>query len=298
MIERDTLLSHLHQTLEADRFKDYGPNGLQVEGKSQIRKVVTGVTASLALIEAAVAEGADALLVHHRRPVGDVRVRLDDRLLTRLRLVGLARDGGMLAGPAGAAVAAARSDLGGPGSDFGRGLATAGSDHGGPGLSRSEFGEGMGNPEQNTRTKDGAPGQVEKKQPTRKIDISALDQSFEFLEASILESQQAESRLSVVEEGGLGFSDEPEIKAGWREAWNNKFIQEKALRAAIKQLEFSLAAAMVDLCRVCYEETLPLQRRCLLKQSLIAWLCTRVARLNVLIIDLEEGSNGDWKPRP
>ena len=65
MIERDTLLSHLHQTLEADRFKDYGPNGLQVEGKSQIRKVVTGVTASLALIEAAVAEGADALLVHH-----------------------------------------------------------------------------------------------------------------------------------------------------------------------------------------------------------------------------------------
>lgn len=65
MIERDTLLSHLHQMLEADRFKDYGPNGLQVEGKAHIHKVVTGVTASLALIEAAVAEGADALLVHH-----------------------------------------------------------------------------------------------------------------------------------------------------------------------------------------------------------------------------------------
>lgn len=65
MIERDTLLSHLHQMLEADRFKDYGPNGLQVEGKARIHKVVTGVTASLALIEAAVAEGADALLVHH-----------------------------------------------------------------------------------------------------------------------------------------------------------------------------------------------------------------------------------------
>ena len=65
MIERDTLLSHLHQMLEADRFKDYGPNGLQVEGKARIHKVVTGVTASLAMIEAAVAEGADALLVHH-----------------------------------------------------------------------------------------------------------------------------------------------------------------------------------------------------------------------------------------
>lgn len=65
MIERDTLLSHLHQMLEADRFKDYGPNGLQVEGKAHVHKVVTGVTASLALIEAAVAEGADVLLVHH-----------------------------------------------------------------------------------------------------------------------------------------------------------------------------------------------------------------------------------------
>ncbi len=61
MIDRDTLVNHLHALLEADRYKDYGPNGLQVEGKSQIRKVVTGVTASLAMIEAAAAEGADAL---------------------------------------------------------------------------------------------------------------------------------------------------------------------------------------------------------------------------------------------
>ena len=49
VIERDTLVSHLHQMLEADRFKDYGPNGLQVEGKASIHKVVTGVTASLTL---------------------------------------------------------------------------------------------------------------------------------------------------------------------------------------------------------------------------------------------------------
>jgi dinuclear metal center YbgI/SA1388 family protein len=65
VIEREALVSHLQALLEVDRFKDYGPNGLQVEGRTQVRKVVTGVTASLALIEAAAAEGADAILVHH-----------------------------------------------------------------------------------------------------------------------------------------------------------------------------------------------------------------------------------------
>lgn len=89
MIERETLLSHLHQMLEADRFKDYGPNGLQVEGKARIHKVVTGVTASLALIEAAVAEGADALLVHHglfwRGQDGRVTGWMKQRLATLLR---------------------------------------------------------------------------------------------------------------------------------------------------------------------------------------------------------------------
>ncbi len=65
MIERDALQSHLQQLLEADRFKDYGPNGLQVEGKREIHKVVTGVTASLALIDAAIAAKADAIVVHH-----------------------------------------------------------------------------------------------------------------------------------------------------------------------------------------------------------------------------------------
>lgn len=65
MVERGTLVNHLQALLEVDRFKDYGPNGLQVEGRAEVRKVVTGVTASLALIEAAIAEGADALIVHH-----------------------------------------------------------------------------------------------------------------------------------------------------------------------------------------------------------------------------------------
>ncbi len=65
MTTRDELESYLSTLLEIDRFKDYGPNGLQVEGKPSITKLVSGVTASLAFIEAAAAAGADALLVHH-----------------------------------------------------------------------------------------------------------------------------------------------------------------------------------------------------------------------------------------
>jgi dinuclear metal center YbgI/SA1388 family protein len=64
-IDREVLTAYLDETLEAGRFKDYGPNGLQVEGRARIRKLVSGVTASLALIDAAIAEGADAILVHH-----------------------------------------------------------------------------------------------------------------------------------------------------------------------------------------------------------------------------------------
>ena len=65
MIHRDELSTQLQGLLEVDRFRDYGPNGLQVEGRPEIHKLVSGVTASLALIEAAAAAGADAILVHH-----------------------------------------------------------------------------------------------------------------------------------------------------------------------------------------------------------------------------------------
>ncbi len=64
-MRRDELLSYLDGHLAAAQFRDYCPNGLQVEGRAQIRHVVCGVTASLALIEAAIARQADALLVHH-----------------------------------------------------------------------------------------------------------------------------------------------------------------------------------------------------------------------------------------
>ncbi|MBC7779686.1 MAG: Nif3-like dinuclear metal center hexameric protein [Proteobacteria bacterium] len=64
-MHRQALADHIHQLLDAGRIDDYCPNGLQVEGRAEVRTIVTGVTASLALIEAAVALRADALLVHH-----------------------------------------------------------------------------------------------------------------------------------------------------------------------------------------------------------------------------------------
>lgn len=59
------LTAWLDRFLEADRFSDYAPNGLQVEGRRDVRRIVTAVTASRAAIEHAVAQKADALLVHH-----------------------------------------------------------------------------------------------------------------------------------------------------------------------------------------------------------------------------------------
>jgi dinuclear metal center YbgI/SA1388 family protein len=51
--------------LKVDEFNDYCPNGLQVEANSQVERIVCGVTASQALIEAAIDQGADTLIVHH-----------------------------------------------------------------------------------------------------------------------------------------------------------------------------------------------------------------------------------------
>ncbi|TCP14755.1 dinuclear metal center YbgI/SA1388 family protein [Crenobacter luteus] len=64
-MQRSELIALLDATLEPWRFKDYAPNGLQVEGRDAVRKIVTGVTASQALLDVAVARGADAVLVHH-----------------------------------------------------------------------------------------------------------------------------------------------------------------------------------------------------------------------------------------
>ncbi|WP_165728216.1 Nif3-like dinuclear metal center hexameric protein [Pseudoalteromonas sp. 31A1] len=55
----------LNDILKPQLIKDFCPNGLQVEGKNEIKKIVTGVTASQALIDAAIEQQADAILVHH-----------------------------------------------------------------------------------------------------------------------------------------------------------------------------------------------------------------------------------------
>lgn len=73
-----------NRTLQPHRFKDYCPNGLQVEGKPTVRLLVSGVTASLALIEAAIVRKADAIVVHHgyffrgedERIIGQKKLRL------------------------------------------------------------------------------------------------------------------------------------------------------------------------------------------------------------------------------
>lgn len=65
MTSRTELENYLGTLLDVGRFRDYGPNGLQVEGRAEVRRIVSGVTASLALIEAAVAAQADAIVVHH-----------------------------------------------------------------------------------------------------------------------------------------------------------------------------------------------------------------------------------------
>jgi dinuclear metal center YbgI/SA1388 family protein len=66
MVELKQLVIYCNELLEADSFQDYCPNGLQLDaGVKKIERIVTGVTASQALIDAVVEQGADLLLVHH-----------------------------------------------------------------------------------------------------------------------------------------------------------------------------------------------------------------------------------------
>jgi putative NIF3 family GTP cyclohydrolase 1 type 2 len=65
MIDAETLARHCNELLSVNDFNDYCPNGLQVAGTRQVRLLVSGVTASQALLDAALELGADAILVHH-----------------------------------------------------------------------------------------------------------------------------------------------------------------------------------------------------------------------------------------
>ena len=64
-MKREQLVEYLDGLLQPSKFRDYCPNGLQVEGRAEVRHIVAGVTASQALLDVAVARGADAVLVHH-----------------------------------------------------------------------------------------------------------------------------------------------------------------------------------------------------------------------------------------
>ena len=64
-MQRSALAAYLDQYLDVGRFRDYCPNGLQVEGREEVAKVVSGVTASAQFLEAAIEAKADAVLVHH-----------------------------------------------------------------------------------------------------------------------------------------------------------------------------------------------------------------------------------------
>ena len=86
-MDRSELLARFDALLQPERFKDYGPNGLQVEGRAHIQRIVSGVTASRALIEAAIAEKADAIFVHHGLFWRGMDGRVTGWLKERLRLL-------------------------------------------------------------------------------------------------------------------------------------------------------------------------------------------------------------------
>ena len=65
MVLRNRLYQELNSLFQPELFKDYAPNGLQVQGREEVRCLVTGVTASEALIKEAIRREADAIFVHH-----------------------------------------------------------------------------------------------------------------------------------------------------------------------------------------------------------------------------------------
>ncbi|HVV85982.1 MAG TPA: Nif3-like dinuclear metal center hexameric protein [Kofleriaceae bacterium] len=85
------VIAHLDATLEIDRFKDFAPNGLQVEGSPEVDTVVTGVSANQALFERAIELGADLIVVHHGLVWGGGLQRITGTMARRIRTL-LAND--------------------------------------------------------------------------------------------------------------------------------------------------------------------------------------------------------------
>ncbi len=81
------IVGYLDTTLEIDRFKDYAPNGLQVEGALEVETVVTGVSASAELISRAIEQHADLIVVHHGLVWGSGLTKIAGPMARRLQLL-------------------------------------------------------------------------------------------------------------------------------------------------------------------------------------------------------------------
>lgn len=81
------IINELNNLLQPERFRDYGPNGLQVPGRANVTRLATGVTASAELFERATAKRADLLLVHHGLFWGSTPAPIDTAMKHRLKLL-------------------------------------------------------------------------------------------------------------------------------------------------------------------------------------------------------------------
>jgi dinuclear metal center YbgI/SA1388 family protein len=91
MAGRDEILAYCDELLQPEQFKDYCPNGLQVPGATDVTKVVSGVSATLELFEAAHERGAQMVLAHHGIFWGSTQEALSEQQAARLRIL-LAND--------------------------------------------------------------------------------------------------------------------------------------------------------------------------------------------------------------
>lgn len=85
MASRDEIIAFCDELLDVDSFQDYGPNGLQVPGAAKVRRIASGVTANLELLEAAVSSGAELVLTHHGLLWGSEVTPLSVPMASRLR---------------------------------------------------------------------------------------------------------------------------------------------------------------------------------------------------------------------
>src|SRR5262249_36201948 len=85
MAQRDAITAFCDELLDVASFEDYGPNGLQVPGRSEVTRVATGVSANLETLERGIEGGAELLITHHRLLWGEALSALSVPMAARLR---------------------------------------------------------------------------------------------------------------------------------------------------------------------------------------------------------------------